>query len=261
MIDTKACDLNGDGEFSLADAVQLQQFLLGSRKTFSRSDIESVTLTTTGTTTTTSTTETTTTESTSTSTTTTSTETTSSETTTTTERPYFIDDYNWEKDTVYRINYDIDKAMIRILKSGLTSNWIPQYYIADGYIFFDRMMGLFDFHLIEASKYGLRYENSLGDCYVITPIETSIINATVSWTYSANGTLFIKEFNSTEYGPSLCYVGDDISTRAENHFDITPYSLLSLDFVQHYFPNGYTLPNGIYISPEEYPDLYLSYDD
>ncbi|MBQ8959883.1 MAG: dockerin type I repeat-containing protein [Ruminococcus sp.] len=120
----EAHDINGDGDLSLADVVQLQQFLLGSRKEFSRSDIEPNT-----------------------STTATTTETTSGETTTT-ERPYFY----LEKEALLpesRVDFDIDKAMDTRAHSSRFSDQRSLYILcADSYyMFYDKLMERFGFHL------------------------------------------------------------------------------------------------------------------
>ena len=252
IIDKSICDLNCDGVFDISDIIELQDFLLAKRLTFTRSEIEPVPF---GSTTTT----------------------TSSETTTTEIQYHYFhgegltgdvfktwptDDPDWLK------AYDFDAYFAS--RDGRSHPALEGFYIeADlGIIFLNKTYGMLGFHEVSASEKMIKYENSVGDTITLTPTvdpdypdDPNQFTSRVEWTYWDKDVLTTKTWVNSGYkSGAKIYYYENLTT-LESGFALYPHFLVVSDMPSHYLPDGYTLSDGTFVSPERYTKISYSIDD
>lgn len=281
VIDKSICDLDGNGIFDINDIIELQDFILAKRVTFTRSEIEPIPFgsatTTSESTTTTSETTTSTTSTTTTATTTTETTTsTTTETTTEIQYHYFhgndmpssctanwpTDDPDWAK------TYDFDSYFAT--KSGSKHPSLIDFYLVENLylICVDRMYGTIGFHEVCASDTLIKYENDIGDTITLTPAvdpdypdDPNQLTSRIEWSYHDGDNIVTEAWvNSGFITLAHIYYRDNLTT-AESGFGMYIHFLMTVDIANRYLPDGYTLPDGTFVPPEKYSSCYYTIDE
>lgn len=124
-------------------------------------------------------------------------------------------------------------------------------FIYDDTCYIDNVMQIFGFSPTEVSYERIEYRNG-SDSFVLTPIfdadypDVRTSEAVVTWT-RADGTTVEWSETNTAVAPTICY-----SASSTQYPTLEFGKLFNADFARYYCPDGFTLPNGTFVSPDDY---------